>query len=197
MRGDAAQLGGETGLFPNWPLPSPSGGPSEDHSAPAPGLGTLASQGRCRPLAVASLHRQHPRAGLEGMPILLSAFEMSTSTCMSGNRGGQLFAGSLGVAGIGAFNLPTPYRWAAIAWLAFVGSVLAVANWSYLAIFARRGNAPSMFPLLGNLTLLLAGFAFPLQSFRGWAIVGRAARFRGLDNVRPPSPVLARAPNLG
>ena len=91
---------------------------------------------------------------------------------MSANRGGQSFAGSLGLAGVGAFYLPTPYQWAAIAWLALVGSVLGVANWTCLAMLARRGTAPSMFPLLGNSALLLAGLAVPTHSFRGWAMVG-------------------------
>lgn len=84
----------------------------------------------------------------------------------------QLFVGSLVAAGTGAFRLPTPWRWAPIAWLLLVGGVLAIANWTCLAIFARRGKAPSMFPLLGNSILLLAGFAIPVHSFHRWRLAG-------------------------
>lgn len=91
---------------------------------------------------------------------------------MRAHRGGQLFVASLLAAGAGAFSLPTPWRWAPLAWLLLVGSVLAVANWTCLAIFAMRGKAPSMFPLLGNWILVLAGFAVPTHSFRAWALAG-------------------------
>jgi hypothetical protein len=94
---------------------------------------------------------------------------------MNTNVGGRLFAGSLLVAGLGAFSFPTPYRWAPIAWLALVGALFAVANWACIAIFARRGRAPSMFPLLGNSVLVLAGLAVPIESFHRWAPVGLLA----------------------